>query len=231
MLAALAHINGLVTLGDDIRLQIVEPGGERWWLKASSGETLVGRGAIAEPDLWIKATSYPLMACWTRPVGADAGVPDVSIDGTSWAPMFPLGVWAQSDEADLVPNVSLTVQHVNHSSPIGTIRYSDRFVDGRLAGREYGVVRRPDVIVENTFARMVASLQPGLSLLEAIAGARVYGRDPSLLMIAAALYEDDDLRRHIHHDSTYSMELCALASNTQSPAWFRAIGWSDPVYG
>lgn len=223
MLAPLAALNGLVTCGEDVRAQFLEADAGEWWLAVAGGEARVGVGAIARPDVRLRASTRSLVACFTRPPGVDQGVPDVSIDGVTWAAMFPFGAAAQPSTVDAMPNVSLTVQHINHLSPIGVIRYHDRFVDGRLAARESGVARHPDVVVENTFERMIASLQPGASMLEAIAGARVHGRDPSMLMLAAALYEDDGLRRHLCPTNSHHPVLCALASNTQSPAWLEAV--------
>ena len=223
MFAQLAALNGLVTHGRDVRVQVVEPDGRRWWLDVSAGEARVGTGSLARVDIWLRASTRSLVSCWTQPSGLDTGVPDISTDGVEWAPMFPFGVRPQSEHVDRIPNVALTVQHINHLSPIGVVRYHDRFVDGRLAARTAGTTRHPEVIVENTFDRMVASLKPGASLLEAIAGARVYGRNPSTIMITAALYEDEGLRQHLCPPSAHSSMLCALSSNTQSSAWLEAV--------
>jgi hypothetical protein len=160
---------------------------------------------------------------WTAPRELLGGLPDSSSDGVQWGPMFPLGVGPQPDSAERIPNVSLTVQHVNHFSPVGTIRYFDRFVDGRLTERRHGLVRHPDLIVTNTFHRMVASLRPDQPLLEAIEGARVAGRDASLVMVAASLFESNVLRAHINHRPAEADLLCALATHTQSAAWLAAV--------
>ncbi len=223
MLAQLAAVNGLVTGGEDLRAQLFEADAGEWWLAVADGEVRVGVGTLARPDVWLRASTRSLVACFTRPPGVDLGVPDVSVDGVTWAAMFPFGVASQPSAVDAMPYVSLTVQHINHLSPIGVVRYHDRFVDGRLTERGAGVARHPDVVVENTYERMVASLQPGASMLEAIAGARVHGRDPSMLMLAAALYENDALRRHLCPPNSHHPVLCALASNTQSSAWLEAV--------
>lgn len=220
----IARLDGLHTGGPDVSVQMIEYGSQSWWLRVSGGRARVGSGFIRDATFWLRATDHSMSPLW-RIKQSITGVaaPDVSGDGKAWAPMFPFGVDPQPETADLIPGLSITVQHVNHRSPIGVVRYHDTFLDGRLAARVPGVARRPSAVVENTFGRMVASLQSGANLLESIAGARVYARDPSVLMMVAGLYESEELRMHLCPPSANAMSLSALASNTQSSAWQQVV--------
>jgi hypothetical protein len=96
--------------------------------------------------------------------------------------MPPFDVGPQPQGTEVIEGLNVVVQHIKTNSPVGTIEYFDRFVDGRLTDRVGGTtVEEADAVISNTFERMIAGFDPLRPLLEAAAGFQVAARDVSHL--------------------------------------------------
>jgi hypothetical protein len=78
------------------------------------------------------------------------------------------------------------------------------------------------VIVQISYEAAIISNDPEIPLLEAIRGARVVCPDLANLMLAAALYDDFEVRRHLDQRRTVNLLLCAAARHFRSAAWIQA---------
>lgn len=116
--------------------------------------------------------------------------------GNGPVPHVPFDVGALATPMSLVPGASLVVQHVKRRSIVGTLRYYERFIDGDLAEREWGVAHEFDVYVENTFDQMVRTHESG-AVLDGFGGARVRSRNQSALVVLAGIYSSVELLGHL----------------------------------
>jgi hypothetical protein len=171
----------------------------------------------------IRANGSSLAELWRRQTYSDVDVPVVRTVGSGWSPMFPFGVRPQSTEVVLSSIQELIVQHVNHEAPFGTVRYFDVFHSGTLSARHGGLAKRPDVIIDNSFRKMMRSLVQDASLIDEIDGARVGSRSPFCAMQAAAIYESNEFRRHLLPDNHLAEKLITFAELVQHPLWKEAF--------
>jgi hypothetical protein len=119
----------------------------------------------------------------------------------------------------VIPNASIRLQHFCHDSAVGFLEFYEVFVDGRLDSRHGGVVNDPDVTVRHTFDLLVNAFNPDIASLDAVTGMIVDGRHRSLIMIAAGLYDNRALRRHLDQRRAENIALCKLAAIKRSTSW------------
>lgn len=220
-------LDGIRTGGPDLVVSYIDTG-DTMSLCMNGGAVKVRHGDHADAELWLRRASGPVLGCLTGDPTGWVAARQLEVSGFDgvWLPHPPFDVTAQKD-GDTIPNATLAVQHSLAGSPVGNVRYVDHFVDGRLVDRTGGLVAQPDVVVHNTFARMIRSLDPDRPLLEAIQGAQVQGRDVSFLLIAAGLYESASLRRLLGRRGQVNEALCRLASHTTSLSWRAATAGSQ----
>jgi hypothetical protein len=89
----------------------------------------------------------------------------------------------------------LVVQHVKRGSVAGTLRYVELFDGGKLVERRMGLELGADVIVENSFTRMIEAYESWQNEAAHYGGASLRSRDESALLRLAGLYSSERLRR------------------------------------
>ncbi|HQZ35568.1 MAG TPA: hypothetical protein PK020_14175 [Ilumatobacteraceae bacterium] len=219
-----AALDDVETQGRDVLVSMSDTEME-WWIQVRLGVVSTGTGARSDANLFLRSRAgSPVLDLLSGALPANdaAAELEVSVPGADWASHPPFDLGPPTGGAD-IPGADLLVQHAKRGSVVGTIHYWERYCNGRLVERVPGIVPGSDVVVENTFESMVASLRsPGP--LDATGGARVRGRSTSSVLVLAGIYADDSLRAYLAGRTAVNMQLCALATSTRSPAWRLAVG-------
>ncbi|MDP9332817.1 MAG: hypothetical protein M3Q30_05860 [Actinomycetota bacterium] len=117
---------------------------------------------------------------------------------------------------------TISILYRSYGSPVGSVEYVERFVDGKLTGYESGPDPSAELEVITAYATILRYRLGHFTMLEALHRSKVRGAEPAL-DIAAALIESVPYTNHLGgSDAAWMHSVHTLSGHYASPAWHAA---------